>query len=362
MEVARFDRRVLRNSWTLPLGALRLSDRFLRGDPPHARQVTRLRAHLDRILGATALPMLEPTEQLIATGGTVRNLAKLDRRSRSYPLERLHGYELSLPRLRAIVARLRARSLAARAKLPGMNVDRADSILGGALCLEAAMEWVGARGLLVSGQGTREGLLYASIRAKPSSIRESRDAMLEAVLARFAPWNREAADRRAVLACALLSRFAGDEERQIVEALRVAALALDAGRSVDYYNRHRHAATILRASDLGGMSPREVALAAFVLERADDGARGIATQRPLLDRADEQPSERAAVVLALADAVLERTAPSERPRCRVECTRREARLRAASLSAWKPRDLAARFERAFGRRLKIVGSSRGERV
>ncbi|MFN8547278.1 MAG: Ppx/GppA phosphatase family protein [Candidatus Eisenbacteria bacterium] len=360
LEVTRFARRRLLASWTLPLGALRLSDRFLKGDPPTARQIARLRAHLGRVLGGAELPALESDEQLIATGGTVRNLAKLDRRSRSYPLERLHGYALPLTRLRAIVARLRTRGLTARAKLPGMNSDRADSILGGALCLEGAMEWVGARGLLVSGQGTREGLLYASLRAEASPVVAARDAMLEAVLARFAPWNREGADRRAALARSLFRRFAPEEGDEIAEALRVAALSLDAGRSVDYYNRHRHAAAILRASDLGGMSPREVAFAAFVLERADDEACSIAAQRPLLGRADERSAERAAVVLELAEALLERTAPGEQPRWRLEFSRREARLRAAGLSAWRPRAFASRFEKAFGRRIKILVSPRGE--
>ena len=89
---------------SLPLGALRLSDAFLARDPPERRRAARLREHVrERSRGGVA--PLSPGEQLVGTGGTVRNLAKMDRRSRGYPITRLHGYVLARRRVHGTSSR-----------------------------------------------------------------------------------------------------------------------------------------------------------------------------------------------------------------------------------------------------------------
>ncbi len=353
LEITRFHRRRLQATWTLPLGALRLADRFLKSDPPSARHLARLREYLDQSLSAARVPRLSADEHLIATGGTVRNLAKIDRRSSHYPLERLHGYVLTQARLKSILRRLVRRGAAGRGSIPGMNAERADSIVGGAVCLESAMWWVGARTLTVSGQGTREGLLYAAARQKPSAIADARDAMFHAVLRRFSTWDEAAGRRRADLALRLFAKLEPDASAELCGALRLGALALDVGRSVDYYNRHRHAGAILRSADLGGLTPREVMLLSTLVVLSGDEVVDFAGLRPLLLRDDEAPLRRAAVVLAMAEAIQQRTGPRESSRFKLVLTARRAKLSAPSLRTWEPRDLAERFERVFGRKLSI---------
>src|SRR5262249_36607552 len=50
LEVTRFADRELRRAWTLPLGALRLSDDYLTSDPPTAAERDRLSRHVRRVL------------------------------------------------------------------------------------------------------------------------------------------------------------------------------------------------------------------------------------------------------------------------------------------------------------------------
>src|SRR5204862_7745205 len=99
LEILRFRDRESIGSWTLPLGGLRLSDRFLKSDPPTREEVGRLRDHVTRTLVAAGIEPLAGGERVVGTGGTIRNLAKMDRRKRPYPIPRLHGYVLTTKRL-----------------------------------------------------------------------------------------------------------------------------------------------------------------------------------------------------------------------------------------------------------------------
>ena len=131
MEVARFRDRALVRSWTLPLGALRLSDDFLHTDPPTRKELKRLRDHIGSTLADTDIARLTDDEVLVGTGGTVRNLAKIDRKRRAYPIQRLHGYEVAIGGLDVITAALTEHSALQRARMAGLNPDRIDSIVGG---------------------------------------------------------------------------------------------------------------------------------------------------------------------------------------------------------------------------------------
>jgi hypothetical protein len=67
------------------------------------------------------------------------------------------------------------------------------------------------------------------------------------------------------------------------------------------------------------------------------------------------------VVLALADEITERTPPGVRATldCRVRGD--EAVVRVSALPSWAVRGLGARFEAAFGRRLRVVPGARPRR-
>ena len=45
-------------------------------------------------------------DRLVGTGGTLRNLAKIDRQTRQHPIGAVHGYQLSVDRLGEVVDRL----------------------------------------------------------------------------------------------------------------------------------------------------------------------------------------------------------------------------------------------------------------
>ncbi len=91
LQLSRFRERRLVQAWSLPLGALRLSRAFLTSDPPRPREIRALQEHVRELVEAAGIPRLEAGDTLVGTGGTVRNLAKIDRRRQVYPIARVHG-------------------------------------------------------------------------------------------------------------------------------------------------------------------------------------------------------------------------------------------------------------------------------
>ena len=134
-EISRFRDRRLNRSWMFELGSLRVSDRFLEDDPPSASQLKRMRKHVSETLRAADIDDLASGEVLVGIGGTVRNLAKVDMHRTEHPLGLLHGYELPADRLEAILDDLAGKSMKRRAQVAGLNPDRADSVIGGAVVL-----------------------------------------------------------------------------------------------------------------------------------------------------------------------------------------------------------------------------------
>jgi exopolyphosphatase / guanosine-5'-triphosphate,3'-diphosphate pyrophosphatase len=351
------DRRLVR-TWTLPLGALRLSTTFLRSDPPAKDEIDELRDHVRKTLTEADVPALAEDERLVGTGGTIRNLAKIDRTSGQYPIPRIHGYVLGRKRVSDIAARVESRTGQGRRLIRGLNADRADSIVGGALGTLVTMEALRADELIVSGQGLREGVLYDLLGMPLPPVDEVRRISVSALASRFASWDQGRARRRTAIAMSLLDALDPQAGPRVKERLEQAATILDIGRSIDYYSRHAHAADILTESDLEGFSHRKLALLAAVVREAGEDGSVIRSYRPLLGPADRQGVSRESAILAIADEIEHRIPP--RARLSVACVvkKREVRLTAPLYDPYRQAILGRQFRRAFGKRLVIDPSTR----
>jgi exopolyphosphatase/guanosine-5'-triphosphate,3'-diphosphate pyrophosphatase len=352
MQISRFRQRRPGIAASLPLGALRLSEAFLESDPPRPREIRRLRDHVWKHLKRAQIARLGRSDGLVGTGGTLRNLAKIDRNARRYPITRVHGYVLTLDRLHDVVQRLAATRQKRRDHISGLSADRADSIVGGAVAIETLMEYVRAPEILVSGQGVREGIALDLLRMSIAAPEAVKEASLASLVSRFDGWNAESARRRRAIAATLVGSLDPRAQAPIVEALDHGARLLDLGRSFDFFERHQHVADLLLATELNGFTHEEVALVSALVRQAGDRHADPRALSPLVDPADREPLDRGAIILALADEI-ERRCPRGRAievMCRIG---REARVSVPLLPAWRANDLTRRFERAFGKPLLV---------
>ena len=352
LQVSRFARRKMQQAVSLPLGALRVSEKFLESDPPTKKQLRRLRDRVSAHLAKTRLGRLAAGDALVGTGGTLRNLAKIDRDTRSYPVRSLHGYELSLDRLADIVDRLAASKKKRRDEISGLSAERADSIVGGALVIQTLAEFVRAKTILVSGQGVREGVAMGMLKLGMASPDDVRAASLASLVSRFDGWRPAAAARRRAVAAALQRVLEPRASVDVVSAIDRAALVLDIGRTLDVFARHEHVADIVLTTDLTGFAHEELALMSAIVKRAGDRHADVMSMAPLQGAVDGPLVDRAAVILALADEI-EARCPRDR-RITVECRiDRQVILTVRALPSWLAKDLDNRFERAFGRTLIV---------
>jgi exopolyphosphatase/guanosine-5'-triphosphate,3'-diphosphate pyrophosphatase len=355
VQLVRFRNRTMERSWSLPLGALRLSDRFLTSDPPGAGELRRLEDYVRRSLKDAAAPKLEAGDVVVGTGGSIRNLAKLDRMRRDYPIPRLHGYQLGRRDVADLVTRLAQQTAAQRAQMPGLNVSRFDSIVGGAVCLRVILETLGATGMLVSGHGLREGVALSQVWERLPTASEVRHGAVLTLAGRFAAFDRRLANERVQAASTLREVLDPDIEADLVDALCFAATVLDVGRSIDFYSRHEHTVNIVRGADLSGFSHRAIALLGATIRLADKSSGGIKTWAPLLEQSDQAPLVRLGAILGLADAIARQTPPGMTEFPRWVRTADTIELSAPGLEPWPLQAAARRVQQVFAVQVRVNG-------
>jgi len=160
LQLTRVRGRRIGGSVSLPLGALRLTQRFLHGDPPPPAEMRALRAAV-RARVREVLPTTQAVDRLVGLGGTVRSLARMVLAAGSDDRSR-HGMRLRPSDLAAIRSRLERLPFRLRHHVAGLKADRADTILAGVLILEELMSLFGRDAdLTVCTAGVRDGLLWS---------------------------------------------------------------------------------------------------------------------------------------------------------------------------------------------------------
>ena len=149
-----------RGRTSLQVGAVRLTERHVRGDPVSGAELAALRDGARQALRPLAAMAPPAGGRLVGVAGTVTTLSAVAQALPVYDAARVHGAPLALAEIEALVVRLAALPVAARAALPGMEPKRADVILAGALVVAEAMRATGFDRLTVSDRGVRWGLLH----------------------------------------------------------------------------------------------------------------------------------------------------------------------------------------------------------
>jgi exopolyphosphatase/guanosine-5'-triphosphate,3'-diphosphate pyrophosphatase len=159
---------------SLPLGAVRLRERFLHTYPVAADTaallVETVRAQIAHPLAHYALG----PRRLIGTGGTVTCLAAIQIGMADFDPHRIDHTSLTLEQVRALMDRFTGRTLDQLRAIPGLPPKRIDLIIPGAAVVLATMELLGARRLSISVRGLRYGVLSAAIREEEGPLRSKR--------------------------------------------------------------------------------------------------------------------------------------------------------------------------------------------
>ena len=147
---------------SLDLGSVRLTERFLATDPARQDECDRLVTAIDRELDSLIVEWaVKPCfSAMVGIAGTFTTLAAVERGLVRYSHSEVHGSLLSRVEVRRQIRLYQAMPIAERRKISGLEPQRADVILAGAILIERIMAFFGLDEARVSDQGIRYGLLY----------------------------------------------------------------------------------------------------------------------------------------------------------------------------------------------------------
>ncbi|MGB3190071.1 MAG: Ppx/GppA phosphatase family protein [Limnoraphis sp.] len=254
------------------VGAVRLTQEYVKSDPVSRSEFLYLQAYIRGILERTVDELalnLKSKElpRLVGTSGTIETLAVINAREKlgTEPTP-LTGYELKLSDLQDLVNRFRKMSYSERLEIPGISDKRAEIILAGALILQEAMTLLNLDCLTVCERSLREGVIvdwmltHGLIEDRlryGSSIRQR--SILK--IAQKYQVNLNHGERVAAFALNLFDQTKSilhhwePEERELLWA---AGILHNCGLNISHSAHHKHSYYLIRHSELLGYTETEI--------------------------------------------------------------------------------------------------------
>lgn len=298
------ERRLVRGESRL-LGALALTEQFVKSDPISARELAALRQHIEQLV--QTLPFTPGADEtLLGVGGTIRNLADIEvARQEPYPLNTLHGFALTRQSVEQSIAAFASLPLAKRKQIRGLKSDRADIILAGAMVVEAVMAYLGVPHLTVSLSGVREGVFATHFwgqLAYPVIADVRQFSVVN--LARTYDYPSGHANHVRGLSLRLFDQLQPLHgcTRAGRDLLAAAALLHTIGTTVSYTDAHKHAQYLIVNNGLPGYTPRETAMIALLARYQRKGQPSAGELASLLEKDDEEWLVKLGALLRVATA------------------------------------------------------------
>jgi exopolyphosphatase/guanosine-5'-triphosphate,3'-diphosphate pyrophosphatase len=351
---------------SLPVGAVRLTDSFIRSDILEEADLRQLKKYIRKCFKkAVGSPDFVP-QLMIGAGGTFMALANISMRRRGKTFGSVGGYEMTRSEVRHIFEYLRGLPMRERRDVPGLHADRADIILAGVLVIERLMKLLHVNRLKIHDQGVRDGLLQNMIgrtfRGPEPAPEPDGDALagvrqFAAACTLDAKHSEHVTDLALQLFDQLRERLHLPAEERLL--LQAAGLLHEVGYLINYERHHHHSYHIIMHGNLRGLSPKERELVANI-------ARYHRRSTPKLSHdnyARLTPAERGTVrrlsaILRVADG-FDRTHTQHVKALR--CLWREGELcigvvadRKPDVDLWSAAEKSKFFEKVFGVKLTFA--------
>jgi len=145
---------------SLPLGAVYLTERYVKHDPPTLEELALLRRAVKDELNIHDNEIgTEPAGVFAGTAGTVTTMAAMELGMTEYVPWKINRFILTREAIDGIITLLSRSTLEERKRLAGIESGREDIILAGAMVAKEIMERYGYTEMIVSDWGLREGII-----------------------------------------------------------------------------------------------------------------------------------------------------------------------------------------------------------
>jgi exopolyphosphatase/guanosine-5'-triphosphate,3'-diphosphate pyrophosphatase len=147
------------------IGCVRLTEKFLHSDPPAPEELSQafdvVRGHLEDV--TRAIPSVAEVRRFVGLAGTVTTMAAVELGLATYDRDRIHHFVLTRAAAEDVFRTLATERRSQRIHNPGLEEQRADVIVGGAVILVAILRYFDLTDCLVSEADILDGLV-ASLR------------------------------------------------------------------------------------------------------------------------------------------------------------------------------------------------------
>jgi exopolyphosphatase / guanosine-5'-triphosphate,3'-diphosphate pyrophosphatase len=145
-------------SW--PLGALKLTQLYSDEDGTFTKKgYAKMKERIDELLPERSELNLSDDTILLGVGGTIRAMARYDQEARSYPLSKLHNYEMTSESVELLNDDLQKMTVNELAKIDSIGASRAETVTAGTCVVNQLMKRLNFEKLRVSTHALREGML-----------------------------------------------------------------------------------------------------------------------------------------------------------------------------------------------------------
>ncbi|HEY1686167.1 MAG TPA: Ppx/GppA phosphatase family protein [Tepidisphaeraceae bacterium] len=255
------------------LGAARMSATFIRNDPIMPAEKENLINHYRKELSSIreAIGPLKPTKT-IGTSGTIENLGAMSAvNGESTPEKSKLPAVIERAAFETVLAKLLKSTDEQRANMPGLDSQRKDQIITGALLVQEIFEIFNIRRIQICPMAMREGIIldYLARHMPDLAIRADvpdprRRSIID--LGRRCNWHRGHAEHVTQLALQLF-----DQTRSLHgltpierELLEYAALLHDIGWHISGKSHHKHSMYLILNGDLKNFTKEEIGILACV--------------------------------------------------------------------------------------------------
>lgn len=318
-EISVFRKGVPIALFSVDLGAVGLSERFLRTDPPKSRELGELRHEVRAAFERPARELRNVSWQhasgtsgtILAIGAALRARLESDSQRKNQPAQP-SSVDIPLGPLVRLNLSLAGQTIAERKRLAGISAQRSEIIIAGGQILEGAMRALSINALITCDWALREGViidhlreLEAESRPPVSNLSDPNLRGVYAVGRRFG-YEEGHSLHVAKLAEQIFDSLATTENltRHQRTLLSAAALLHDIGYHIAHRSHHKHALYLIKNSELTGFSEGERAVIANIARyHRGSSPKDRHFEFAALNKADQESVVKLGAILRIADAL-----------------------------------------------------------
>lgn len=295
---------------SVPMGVVRLADRYARNDPPSKKDRKAMKKAI-RVAARKAVDVVRKTgfATCVGSSGTIQSLSLVHEAAIRGREPILSGHRtLTRSGLRKVNRLIRNTTLKEKLRVPGLDPRRRDIAVPGGILLAWILKHTGAEEIVVGERGLREGVLLDHVARHGEKRVPDRDVRARSVHRLMRRGNAEVlhAAHVARLSLELFDRTHALHQLTAAERelLQYGALLHDIGCHIGYTRHQRHSYYLITHAELTGFSSDEIeVMASLARYHKGSGPKEAHENWSRLDMYLRPVVEKLTALLRIADAL-----------------------------------------------------------